>query len=152
MSPHDWHLHMTRRLGSPLNFAEFSEAWNRTLDPVPIHGNDLFEGIAKKHKLALLSNTDSIHVAHIEANFDFVHYFPPAARIYSCAVRARKPSPVIFQSALRAVKAAASQAVFIDDILEFVDAARKLGLHGIHYQNPAQLRADLRTFDPSLPI
>jgi putative hydrolase of the HAD superfamily len=152
MSAHDWHLHITKRLGSPLKYEEFREAWNRSLDPVPIHSDDLFASIAKKHKLALLSNTDPIHVAHLESTFSFFEFFPAPNRIYSCSVRASKPSPVIFQAALKAVKAPASQAVFIDDILEYVQAARSLGLHGIQYLNPEQLRSDLRAFDPGLAL
>ena len=152
ISPHDWHLHVTKRLGSPLNFTEFRDAWNRSLDPVPLQTDDLFQTLAKKHKLALLSNTDPIHVAHLESTFDFFRFFPAPTRIYSCAVRASKPSPVIFQAALKAVNTPAARAVFIDDILEFVLAARSLGLHAIQYQNPTQLRSDLRSLNPSLAI
>ena len=152
ISPHDWHLHITKRLGSPLRFEEFREAWNRTLDPVPLQSDDLFGSLSKKLKLALLSNTDPIHVAHLESNFSFFQFFPRPARIYSCAVHASKPSPIIFQAALKAVKTPASQTVFIDDILAYVQVARSLGLHAIQYRNPSQLRADLNTLDPSLAL
>lgn len=152
ISPHDWHLHITKRLGSKLKFEEFCAAWNRTLDPVPLQSDDLFASIAKKRKLALLSNTDPIHVAHLESNFSFFRFFPRPARIYSCAVRARKPSPVVFQAALKAVKTPASQAVFIDDIFEYVQVARSLGLEAIHYLNPSQLRSELNALDPSLAL
>src|SRR5258708_5232251 len=104
ISPHAWYLHITKRLGSPLKFEEFREALNRTLDPVPLQPDDLFASLAKKHRLALLSNTDPIHVAHLESNFSFFQFFPHPARIYSCALRASKPSPVIFQAALKAAK------------------------------------------------
>jgi glucose-1-phosphatase len=152
ISPHDWHLHISKRLGSPLKFEEFREAWNRTLDPVPLQSDDLFASIAKKHKLALLSNTDPIHVAHLESNFSFFRFFPRPARIYSCSIRASKPSPVVFQAALKAVKTPASQAVFIDDIFEYVQVARSLGLQAIHYLNPGQLRSELNALDPSLAL
>ncbi|PYU08333.1 MAG: hypothetical protein DMG34_02135 [Acidobacteria bacterium] len=152
ISPHDWHLHITKRLGSPLKFDEFRAAWNRTLDPVPLQSDDLFQTLSKKLKLALLSNTDPIHVAHLESNFAFFEFFPPPTRIYSCSVRASKPSPVIFQAALKVVKTPAAQAVFVDDILEYVEAARSLGLNAIQYLNPAQLRADLRALEPTLEL
>lgn len=152
MAPHDWHLHITKRLGSKLKFAEFRDAWNRTLDPQPLQTEDLFAELAKSKHLALLSNTDPIHVAHLEANYGFFSYFPTAARIYSCSVKASKPSPVVFQAALKAVKTKAPEAVFVDDILEYVEAARALGLRGIQYLNPSQLRADLRALDASLKI
>jgi glucose-1-phosphatase len=152
ISPHDWHLHITKRLGSPLKFDEFRAAWNRTLDPVPLQSDDLFQTLSKKLKLALLSNTDPIHVAHLESNFTFFEFFPPQTRIYSCSVRASKPSPVIFQAALKAVKTPAAQAVFVDDIPEYVEAARSLGLTAIQYLNPTQLRADLRAMEPTLEL
>jgi putative hydrolase of the HAD superfamily len=152
ISPHDWHLHVTKRLGSRLKFDDFRDAWNRSLDPRPLQSDDLFATVAKKHKLALLSNTDLIHVAHLESTYSFFQFFPAPVRIYSCAVRASKPSPVIFQAALKAVKTPASQAVFIDDILAYVESARSLGLRGIQYLDPTQLRDDLRALDPSLSL
>lgn len=152
IAPHDWHLHLTRRLGSPLTFDEFRDAWNRSLERQPLQSDDLFKTLAKNKRLALLSNTDPIHVAHLESTYSFFQFFPPAARIYSCSVRASKPSPVIFQAALKAVKAQAAETVFIDDILEYVEAARSLGLRSIQYLNPEQLRADLRSIDPALQI
>jgi HAD superfamily hydrolase (TIGR01509 family) len=150
ISPHDWYLHITKRLCSPLKFDEFRAAWNRTLDPIPLQSDDLFRSLSKKLKLALLSNTDPIHVAHLESTFSFFEFFPRPARIYSCAVGATKPSPVIFQAALKALKSPAPQTVFIDDILDYVQAARALGLHAIQYQSPDQLRADLADLDPAL--
>ena len=152
IAPHDWHLHLTRRLGSPLTFDEFIDAWNRTLDPQPLQSDDLFKTLAKNKRLALLSNTDPIHVAYLESTYSFFQFFPAAARIYSCSVRASKPSPVIFKAALKAVKAQAAETVFIDDILEYVQAARSLGLHAIQYLEPQQLRTDLRSLDPALEI
>jgi HAD superfamily hydrolase (TIGR01509 family) len=152
ISPHDWHLHIAKRLGSPLKFDEFCMAWNRTLDPVPVHADDFFQALSKKLKLALLSNTDPIHVAQLESTYSFFNFFPASARIYSCSVRASKPSPVIFQAALKALKTPATQTVFIDDILENVEAARALGLHAIQYLDPVQLRADLSALHPALNL
>jgi len=39
ISPRDWHLHLSKRLGGSLTFEEFSEAWNRSLDSTPIQDN-----------------------------------------------------------------------------------------------------------------
>ena len=71
VSARDWHLHITKLLGSSLTFDQFSEAWNRALDPQPIQQNSLFESLRKNFRLGLLSNTDPIHVAHLEVTFDF---------------------------------------------------------------------------------
>jgi HAD superfamily hydrolase (TIGR01509 family) len=142
ISARDWHLHMQRRFGGSATFEEFTEKWNLVLDPEPIHGKELFEKLSKKYRLALLSNTDPIHVAYMESRYDFFSYFP--ARVYSCAVGASKPSPIIFQEALRACRIRAEEAVYVDDIEAYVDAARRLGMLGVHFRSAEQLRSDLQ--------
>src|SRR5208282_5279932 len=139
ISPHDWHLHLCQRLGIPLNFAQFTVAWNLALDPQPIHPLRMFEELSKRYRLVLLSNTDPIHVAHLESTYDFYQYFPKGQRIYSCSVGVSKPAPLIYREALRVSRVRAGEAVYIDDILANVAAARQLGLSGIHYQSPQQL-------------
>lgn len=143
ISPRDWHLHLQKRLGGSLNFDQFQEAWNRALDPQPIQESSLFESLRKDFRLGLLSNTDPIHVAHLEATFDFFRFFPKSTRTYSCVVGASKPSPLIFRDALKSLHAKAETAVFIDDVEAYVNGARALGMQAIHYQNPSQLRAEL---------
>ena len=142
VSARDWHLHMQRRFGGSATFEEFTEKWNMVLDPEPIHGKELFEKLSKKYRLALLSNTDPIHVAYMEPRYDFFAYFP--ARVYSCVVGASKPSPIIYREALRACRAQAEEAVYVDDIEDYVDAARRLGMTGVHFRSADQLRADLQ--------
>jgi len=56
---------------------------------------------------------------------------------------ASKPNPVLYAAALKASKAKAGEAVYIDDIPAYVEAARNLGMSGIHYQSPESLKAEL---------
>lgn len=143
MTARDWHLNLSKRLGISLNFGQFSQVWNSALDPSPIHPDSLFELLSRSHRLGLLSNTDPIHVAHLESTYSFFRYFPRPVRIYSCSVGASKPDPLIFHEALRACKIGADQAVYVDDIPAYVDAARSLGCTGIHFRSPEQLQRDL---------
>jgi putative hydrolase of the HAD superfamily len=151
ISPRDWHLHLAKRLGGSLSFEQFTDAWNRALDSQPIQDNSLFESLRKNFRLGLLSNTDPIHVAHLEATFDFFRFFPRSTRTYSCAVGSSKPSPLIFRDALNSLRAKAESSVFIDDVEAYVNSARSLGLRGIHYQNPALLRAELNALGANVP-
>jgi glucose-1-phosphatase len=137
ISPRDWYLHLKQRFGGELTFEGFTETWNSVLAPEPILRNELFKKLSKSYRLALLSNTDPIHVAYIESRYDFVCYFP--VRIYSCAVGAAKPSPLIYREALRACRVRAEEAVYIDDIAAYVEAATRLGMAGIQFQSPEQL-------------
>ncbi|MGB7437620.1 MAG: HAD family phosphatase [Candidatus Acidiferrum sp.] len=142
MSARDWHLNLCQRLGLSLDFEQFTSAWNSALDPNPIHPDSLFEYLGKHYRLGLLSNTDLIHVAYLEKTYSFFEYFPKSVRTYSCSVGACKPDPLIFREALRTCKVTAGQAVYIDDIAAFVDAARALGYAAIQFRNPEQLRKD----------
>lgn len=143
MSARDWHQNLSNRLGLSLDFNQFTDVWNSALDPEPIHPDALFEQLSKSYKLGLLSNTDPIHVAFLESTYSFYRYFPKNVRTYSCSVGASKPDPLIFREALKACKVRAEQAIYIDDIPAFAEAARALGLRAIHYQSPAQLRQEL---------
>ena len=144
MSPRDWQLHICRRLGVNLTFEQFSEIWNRVLDPTPLLDGPFLESLSKRYCLAVLSNTDPIHVAELEKRFDFFRFFKH--RIYSCVVGASKPSPLIFRAALQACRTTADNAIYIDDIPAYVEAARQLGMTGLVFQSPDQLRADLEQF------
>ena len=142
ISPRDWHLHITKRLGASLTFDQFTEVWNRALDPNPIHSEAFLEKLSKNYRLALLSNTDPIHMSNEEARFPFFRFFP--MRIYSYRVGASKPNPVIYRKALQACKVRAGEAVYIDDVAAYAEAAQRLGMSGIVFQSPAQLQSDLR--------
>jgi glucose-1-phosphatase len=137
MMPRDWHKHLSEKFKLSLSFEEFCESWNRVLEPVTILPEALFERLAASCRLALLSNTDSIHVAHIEATFPFVRHFP--VRVYSCRVGVSKPAPAIYRHALRQVDASPEEALFIDDLRENVSAAARLGMTGFHFTSPGEL-------------
>ena len=149
ISPHDWYLHLNKRLAGNLTFEQFTEVWNRALGPTPIHEDAFFERLSKRYRLALLSNTDPIHVRHMEATYSFFSFFP--TRIYSCSVGASKPNPLIYREALRALKVQAQEAVYIDDIAAYVEPAQRLGMAGIQFQSPAQVTSDLKSLGADLP-
>lgn len=142
ISPRDWHQHLAKRLGTKLGFEQFAEVWSRALDARPILENAFLEKLKGKYRLALLSNTDPLHVAHMERTYDFFAYFP--TRIYSCRVGASKPNPLIYKEALQACKARAEEAVYIDDVASYAEAAGRLGMRSIIFQSAGQLQADLR--------
>jgi 2-haloacid dehalogenase len=56
-----------------------------------------------------------------------------------------KPDPRIFRILLDRYGLAANESVFIDDNPKNAQAASAVGLHGIHFQSPAQLRRELQS-------
>ena len=142
MSSVEWHRHLMGRLNLSLSFGEFRDAWNRVLDPEPILGEDLFLRLSDRCQLALLSNTDPIHVECLEHRFTFSRHFP--IRIYSCEVGASKPSPAIYRAALASLGVDPAEALYIDDIEEFVGTARKLGMDAIRFETRDLLESEFR--------
>jgi FMN phosphatase YigB (HAD superfamily) len=141
MTPREWHQQVTARFHLPLSFEEFCAAWNSALDPETILGDSLFAQLGARCRLGLISNTDPLHVEHLEQHFAFLRYFP--VRIYSCRVGSSKPSPAIYQKALRALDVPAAGAVYVDDVPEFAEAARQVGLDGILFESAAQIESEL---------
>ena len=140
MTPRDWHEHLSQKFQLSLGFDEFCGIWCSVLDPETILPELLFERLAASCRLALLSNTDPIHVAHIEATFPFVRHFP--VRVYSCRVGASKPAPLIYHHALREVDALPEEAMFIDDVRENAAAAASLGINAFHFTSADELLAE----------
>ncbi len=62
-------------------------------------------------------------------------------------VRLRKPDKEIFQLAIQTMHIEPSQAIFVDDWLPNVEAAEKIGLHGIHFKTFPRFIRELRSFD-----
>jgi HAD superfamily hydrolase (TIGR01509 family) len=139
--PREWHAHVTKKLGGTLTFEQFTEVWNSSLDPQPMQESSFLEKLGQRYRLALLSNTDPLHVAHMESSYDFLKFFP--VRIYSCSLGVSKPNPLIYKEALRACKVSSEEAIYIDDVAAYAEAAQRLGMSGIVFRSPEQLQAEL---------
>lgn len=75
---------------------------------------------------------------HIYEMFDVV--------IFSAEVKMAKPDPRIYRRELSELGVGAEDAVFVDDFIENVEAARALGIHGIHFQNSQQAKSEILAF------
>lgn len=140
MAPREWHAHLAKKLGFSYSFEEFCHIWNSVLGPEPILPESLFEKLTTRCRLALLSNTDPLHVAYIESHYSFVRHF--AERVYSCHVGASKPGPMVFHHALRQLEAMPDETMFIDDVRENVLAAASLGINAFHFISAEDLLAE----------
>ena len=93
------------------------------------------------YRTVLLSNAWSDMRKNIAQRFGKLDAFE--MQIFSAEVGVRKPAPEIFQLVLDLLGADPEEAVFVDDFIENIQAARKLGLRTIQYKNPHQTRQDL---------
>ena len=65
--------------------------------------------------------------------------------VVSADVKLVKPDPAIFQLLLDRYHLAAEQSIFIDDNPNNVEAAKKVGMRGIHFTGADNLRQQLDT-------
>lgn len=144
LTPREWHRNICRRFRVKITFNEFRAAWNSIILPepdllLPIH---MFRILRARCRLVLLSNTDPLHVEHMQASFKFVRQFDAA--VYSCAVGASKPSQAVFRAAARAARTNPARILFVDDVRDYVRAARRFGMQAIQFQNRPKLERELR--------
>ncbi|MBI4423279.1 MAG: HAD family phosphatase [Elusimicrobia bacterium] len=101
----------------------------------------LLKRVARTHKVYLLSNTNRLHYEFIRKRYAFARHAHGA--ILSYRLRLRKPDPAIYRAALKTARVRPEEAVFIDDLPENVEAARRLGLHALQFRGAPELRLQL---------
>lgn len=98
--------------------------------------------------LALTNWSDETFPIALE-RFPFLGWFEGI--VVSGREKLIKPDPAIFQLLIERYRLDPASTVFIDDSLRNVDAAVAEGLHGIHFQHAAGLRAQLNALGMALP-
>jgi len=95
-----------------------------------------------KYKTYALTNwqADLFHIALVR--YDFLHWFD--GRVVSGEEKTRKPFHEFYQRLLDRYNVTPQQALFIDDSLRNVNAARELGINSIHFHSPMQLKDELK--------
>lgn len=91
-----------------------------------------------------LTNWSAETFPYALANFPFLRYFKDI--VVSGQVNAIKPEPEIFQILLKRNHLMANECIFIDDVINNINAAETLGFATIHFQTPELLANTLKTF------
>lgn len=76
--------------------------------------------------------------------FDFLQWFD--GRVVSGEEKMRKPFPEFYQLLLNRYDVKPSEALLVDDNLRNVKAAETIGIKGIHYMDPGQLKNELTKY------
>lgn len=97
--------------------------------------------VSRCYLLATINNEGRELNAYRIEKFDLARNF--TAFFSSCYLGLRKPDEPIYRMALDVTQRDAAQCVFIDDRPENLVSPRRLGMRTIHFQNAAQLLADL---------
>ncbi|HEY0093955.1 MAG TPA: HAD family phosphatase [Archangium sp.] len=128
-------------LGVDLPTGEFNALWSSHFT---VHEAVLprVEGLVGRVKLVLLSNTNVLHVEYLRPRLPLLERFDHL--VLSCEVGHVKPEPAIYQEALKHAGCAPHEAVFFDDLPEYVEAANALGIRGHLFTTAASFDAQLK--------
>jgi putative hydrolase of the HAD superfamily len=89
-----------------------------------------------------LSNMPHETFDFLERNHDFWHAFD--GLVISARVGFCKPEAAIYHHLLETFELVPSETVFIDDMPENIEAAKREGIHGIRFETAAQVETELR--------
>jgi len=119
---------------------DIKNAWSMMLGELTAENYELLKSVRKNYKTFLLSNTNEIHIDCFTKGiikafgknvlpemFDKIYY--------SHTVRLRKPNVEIYEYVIKDAGLVPEETIFIDDLLENIEAARETGLLGYHLQN-----------------
>lgn len=104
--------------------------------------------ISKKYKVLALTNWSAETFPIALEKFEFLQWFEGI--IVSGEEKTRKPFEDIYNLTLKRFNIIAENAIFIDDNLRNIEAANNLGIHGIHFKSPSQLKDQLKTYNINL--
>lgn len=145
--PQAYYEGLKRNLQLSWTYEQFVRSWN----DIFTENRDvtqIMHRLRKRHTIMALSNTNALHIQHIKTtipNLSFFHDW-----IASCDVGYRKPDPQIYFLALERAQVKASEAIYIDDRPELVDAGRSVGLTAIRFESGTQLEQDLQSIGLNL--
>ncbi|MDY6875706.1 MAG: HAD family phosphatase [Chloroflexota bacterium] len=140
----DFGQHIADRLGLP-----DAEAAGRFVKE--FYANDWFNpetvaatrALRGRYQVALLTNAFPGQDNLIREQFGLDVHTEFDVYVNSAYVGLRKPDPAIFHLTLEHLDVAPQQAIFLDDNLRNVDAAREMGIHTVQFVDPVTSLAEL---------
>lgn len=122
--------------GLNLSDHQIDFAWNSMVGQFDRERIELIRSIKSNYHIFLLSNTNSIHYRFFIDLFnrdfqtDFHTLFHKA--YYSFEIKLRKPDQEIFEYVLRDASIKKEETLFIDDSIQHIGSARRLGIPSYH--------------------
>ena len=117
------------------------ELWNSILGKIPQKRLDLIAKLKENYQLAVLSNTNAIHIDAVyemlKTDHQMDRFEPLFDRIfYSHEMGLAKPSTEIYQSVLTELGTTADRVIFFDDLDANVKGAASIGINAIQVTGP----------------
>jgi HAD superfamily hydrolase (TIGR01509 family) len=108
----------------------------------PIAGMEELVGtLSGKLIVALVSNTNEFHYAYCQRVVPALRYLHP--HFLSFRMGFMKPERAFYEHVVRELSINPAEVLFIDDVAENVEAARRFGMRGIEFHSPELLQVEL---------
>lgn len=139
IEPENFISELQKDLPPKVSPKEIESAWNALLLSYPRRRIDYIQKINGDFPIFLLSNTNAIHEKcfserlekeHPDVNWELLF----DQIYYSHEVGMRKPNAAIFELVLREQELDPTETLFIDDTLQHIEGAQKVGLQTHHLQ------------------
>ncbi|MCL5440895.1 MAG: HAD family phosphatase [Candidatus Marsarchaeota archaeon] len=131
------------RLGIPHSHLEWNNAYKH-LAKTNFEVVDIIKKLRKRYTVVMLSNIGRSRL-NLTRRY-FVNKKWDGKIFASCNIGMRKPDPKIYRYVIRKMHAVAEETLFIDNMRENVEGAKKAGLQSIVFKNSMQLKMDLATY------
>jgi glucose-1-phosphatase len=128
--------------GLNISYEELKEIYSKDKF-TPVEGmKELIKKLQKIYKIGLLSNTSSWDYDYILISAPIVKTFDTITTSFE--VKAMKPSPKIFEDALNKLNLKPEECVYTDDILEYVEVAKNMGINAVQFTTTEKFELDLK--------
>ncbi|UCC19396.1 MAG: HAD family phosphatase [Promethearchaeota archaeon] len=128
--------------------SEFFDAFNSIISGVNPKIIPLLKKLrdSNQYKLIALSNVNSSHWDYIiNKKWEFIDFFD--IFILSHEIHLVKPNPKIFEYAIKKAGCKPQQIIYVDDGLNNIRTANRLGIKGIKYSNIDELIKELKKYN-----
>jgi putative hydrolase of the HAD superfamily len=124
---------------------QLDDAWNALLFDIPEERIRVIEQVKKYYPIYLLSNSNEIHydlyVRDLQLRFGYREFDELFNKAYfSFDLHLAKPHPEIFEFVINQHHLVPEKTLFIDDRIENIEGARKVGLKTYHLIPPQRIR------------
>ena len=142
IQPEEFHQELSDLLGLETTFDEFRELWSSIFLPHTLVPESMLMSLARQYRLLLLSNTNAIHFAFIRERYGLLRHFEEFVLSYEVGVM--KPESGIYKEAVSRAGCEANECLFIDDVEDNVEGAKRVGLNAVQFQGEEALREEFR--------
>jgi epoxide hydrolase-like predicted phosphatase len=134
ISSQDFRNEIKLYFNNGINETIIDRSWNSMLLDLPKERLDFLEKIKTTHRTFLLSNTNDIHIEafnkYLQNNHGIADLSSHFEKVYlSYKLGMRKPDAEIFELVLSENKLFPQETLFIDDSIQHIEGAKKLGIH-----------------------